>query len=140
MFGLELLDRERPTKVFFFLEADRGTMPVSTIRIDKPSIVKKLLVYYEANRRLKGLDTPSVFEKAFGIRAIRTLFVIAPDASRGTHGGERLKSCLKAGRDITAEGRGSRVFLFADQGLLSAEDPLTAPLVTGRGEETFLLA
>ena len=138
MFGLDLLNRKR--KVFFFLEADRGTMPVSTIRIERPSIVKKLLVYYEANRKLKGIDSLSIYEKAFGIRAIRTLFVIAPDASRGTHGGERLKSCLKAGREITAEGQGSRVFLFADQGFLSAEDPLTAGVISGKGEETFLIA
>ena len=38
-----------------------------------------------------------------------------------------------------AGGQGSNVFLFAGQEFVTVEDPLVAPLVTGRGEETVLI-
>lgn len=139
MFGLELLDRNPAPKVYFFVEADRGTMPVTTGSIDKPSIIKKLLVYQAAGRIIKGIRKPNFFKETFDIHGIRTLFVIAPDSSRGTKGKERLKSCLKANQDIT-KGQGSGQFLFADRSFLEAPDPLSATLLSGKRGETYLSA
>ncbi len=144
LFGIELLDRKK--KVYFFVEADRGSMDVISGDPKKPSIVKKLLVYTSAGQvaqkailRERGIGTISVFEESYRIKKIRTLFIIDPDSARGTTGALRVQTCLKRGKEISKSGLGSNQFLFTDNSFLISADVLTAPIFTGKGEETHLI-
>ena len=123
VFGLHFEDApENRRRVFFFLEADRGTMPVMRKGLAQTSFLRKLLAYQETWRR--GLHTAH-----FGIPNFRVLTV--------TTSRERVKHLIAACRSLS--GGGSRLFLFTDREELGREDILTHQWVNGRGELVRLL-
>lgn len=131
MFALELPDDR--TEVFF-LEADRQNMPVETSDMDRSSILKKLLQYWESWQTPPFGDT-NLFEEHFGIPNIRTIFALFT----GHRGDKRLNRCIEANKRFF-DGDGTGLFLFANvETLLEADDILTAPLISGRGTEKLLI-
>lgn len=131
MFGLRT-DREEGEPNWFFLEADRQNMPVKSRNMNRSSLFKKQLQYF---RSWNEGRPPNRLEEQFGIEAARTLFAI----STGYEGKKRLDRCLEVNRHFY-DGDGTGLFLFAStETLLDAEDILTAPLVSGRGDEKSLI-
>lgn len=69
IFGIEFLDKsEGKNKAYFFLEADRGTMPLTRKDINSTSILRKFLSYEDTY--LNNLQT-----KYFNIKKFRVLTV-----------------------------------------------------------------
>ena len=123
VFGLRFEDKpENRRHAFFFLEADRGTMPVRREGLAQTSFLRKLICYQEAWRQ-------GIHRKHLGIPNFRVLTVTA---SR-----ERVGHLVEACRSLP--GGRSRLFLFTDQGALGREDILTHAWMNGRGEVVPLL-
>jgi hypothetical protein len=98
VFGLELQGApENRRRAYFFLEADRGTMPIARKRLAQTSFSRKLLAYRETWRQ-------GVHRRHFGIPNFRVLTV--------TTSKERVEHLVEVCRSLL--GGGSRLFLFAD--------------------------
>ena len=123
VFGLRFENEpEGRNRAFFFLEADRGSMPLVRSGLLQTSVYRKLLSYAETWRQ--GLHTAR-----FGIRHFRVLTV--------TTSPERVRHLLKVTERLH-EG-GAPLFLFTDCGSLLSGNPLTHPWVNGLGELTRLI-
>lgn len=109
-------------RAYFFLEADRATMPVVRTSLEQTSIFRKLLAYHQAWRQ----EIPVA---RFGFKNFRALFV--------TSSAERAQTMLDANRTATA-GQGSRLFLFSDISRVGSIDVLDTPILNGRGEHLRL--
>jgi DNA-binding Lrp family transcriptional regulator len=92
VFGLEHKGR----RCWYFLEADRATMPITRGDLDQTSIYRKLLAYETTWAR-------SIHRKDFGIQRFRVLTV--------TTNSERVQSMVEACRKLN-QGRG--LFLFTN--------------------------
>lgn len=120
VFGLRQHGAEPPA--VFFLEADRGTMPVTRAGLAQSSFFRKLLAY-------QATWTQGVHRSRFGFPRFRVLTV--------TSSPERVKHLVAACQRLD---RGHRLFLFTDRdSFLRHPDPFTAPLVNGKGEADHLL-
>jgi DNA-binding Lrp family transcriptional regulator len=109
VFGLHFLDApEGQNRAYFFLEADRGTMPVERKTFDRTSFFRKLLAYHETWRQ-------QIHTQHFGIKSFRVLTV--------TSSPERVRNIAAAASKAT-NGKALRLFLFADQASLIEADPL----------------
>lgn len=107
---------------YFFLEADRGTMPVIRKNLFQTSFYRKLLAY-------EATWVQSIHQKRFGFRRFRVLAVTSSAARRDA----LIEACskLKSGRGL---------FLFADQSVLARPtDIFTALWHTGRKGEVARL-
>lgn len=130
MFGIRAEDREEPN--WFFLEADRQTMPVKSRNMNRSSIFKKQLQYFASWDKDSGRNR---LDEEFGIANARTLFVL----DTGYEGEKRLQRCLEVNKHFY-DGDGTGLFLFVNAKTLSeCEDVLTAPLASGRGAQKTLL-
>jgi hypothetical protein len=105
---------------FFFLEADRGTMPVVRKDLGQTSFLRKLLCYQETWRQ-------GIHRTHLGISNFRVLTV--------TTNRERVGHLVEA---CGLLGNSGRLFLFAE-GTLRREDILTGEWVNGRRETVRLL-
>lgn len=100
VFGLDFTaDRKRS---YFFLEADRGTMPVMRSTLKQTSIYRKLLTY------ASGGTPNNAFGKQLGVGNFRVLIVTSSEP--------RLKSVVNALIHAT-DARNSRQFLLSIDGL-----------------------
>jgi len=107
---------------FFFLEADRGTMPVIRKNLAQSSFYRKLLAY-------EATWTQGIHKSRFGFHRFRVLTVTKSVA--------RLKSLVAACSQLKS---GHRLFLFTDLGTFQKqEDILTMRWQTGREGETTSL-
>ena len=119
--ALEYADQSgQVQRAYFFLEADRGTMPVMRRGLTQTSFYRKLLAY-EATWASK------VHQRYLGIQRFRVLTV--------TTSAVRVQSLLEACAQLK---RGHGLFLFADTSILE-KDLLFASWVNGRGEFDGLL-
>lgn len=100
-------DRER---AFFFLEADRGTMPAIRCNLAQTSFYRKLLAY-------EATWSHSLHRTRFGFHRFRVLTV--------TETAERVKSLVGACSQLN---RGHGLFLFADRTALSNPNLLFSPI------------
>ena len=101
VFALEYKDHNgQVQRVYYFLEADRGTMPVVREKLAQSSFYRKLLAY-EATWANK------VHQRHLGIHRFRVLTVTTSSA--------RVKSLLDACSRLQ---RGHGLFLFADESVL----------------------
>lgn len=118
LFGLDFtIERKRK---YFFLEADRATMPIARADLNQTSYLRKLLAY------LAGGGKPNAFGVHFGIGNFRVLTV--------TTSAERMAGMIAALKDVTG-GTGSSQFLFVDQLAFSAcANLLSLAWTTGKGE------
>jgi hypothetical protein len=101
---------------YFFLEADRGTMPVTRKGLLQTSFRRKLLAYQETWRQ--GLHKAHL-----GIPNFRVLTVTTSE--------ERVRHLIAACQSL---GSGGGLFLFADQAALRRGSILNHEFVNGRAE------
>ena len=109
IFGIEVLDKpEGKNKAYFFLEADRGTMPLTRKDIDATSILRKFLSYQDTYKnRLQN--------KYFNINNFRVLTVTtSPDRVANM-----IDVCAETMRDTPAG-----VMLFTDVESIEKTSPL----------------
>lgn len=107
---------------FFFLEADRGTMPVVRKNLSQSSFYRKLLAYLATWNQ-------GVHRSRLGLHRFRVLTV--------TTSAERVKSLIDACSQLKS---GNRLFLFTDlASFRQHSDILTMPWQTGRPGETASL-
>ena len=123
VFALEFKDRIGTSKhAFFFLEADRATMPVMRKKLSQTSFYRKLRAY-------EATWSQSVHQTRFGFNRFRVLSV--------TTSVERVKSLVSACSKLE---RGQGLFLFADRTILEKPaDMFSAAWQTGKGETVTLL-
>jgi DNA-binding Lrp family transcriptional regulator len=101
VFALEYADHGgQMQRVYFFLEADRGTMPVVRSGLTQTSFFRKLLAY-------EATWTQKVHQRKLGIHRFRVLTV--------TTNAMRITSLLEACSRLK---RGHGLFLFADRTVL----------------------
>ena len=116
MFGLRFLKTEEES--YFLFELDRGEMPVTRLRSkDQTYYAKKMLIYYEANRAGEHV-------RELGIPNFRVATVTTTP--------ERVEQMIDAQKEIT-NGRGSNLFLFADEASLAQSNPIDVLWTTGKG-------
>lgn len=121
VFGLR--DKKQPTDIaWFFLEADRATMPVQRRSLKQTSFARKLLAYHETwQRKVLADDFPR----------FRVLTV--------TTSPERAEHLLDAHRKFN-HCKGSGLFLFTHQNdFHHCVDVLNLPITNGRGEAATLV-
>ena len=119
VFALEFPDR---TRAYFFLEADRATMPVMRPNFEQSSFYRKLLAY-------ESTWTQSIHRTRFGFNRFRVLTV--------TTSAERVKHLIEAVRQLE---RGQGLFLFTNVASLAAHgDILTLPWQTCQPRKTETL-
>jgi len=118
VFALEFSDAScQSQRVHFFLEADRGTMPVTRHTLSQTSFFRKLLAY-------EATWTQKIHQRHLGIHRFRVLAVTTIPT--------RVKSLVEACSQLK---RGHGLFLFADKTILSG-DMFSTVWQTGRPGET----
>jgi hypothetical protein len=111
VFALEYSGQEGGTeRAFFFLEADRGTMPVTRRNLSQTSFRRKLLAY-------EATWFQNLHRRRFGFHRFRVLTV--------TTNAVRMKSLLDACAQLKS-GRG--LFLFADRSVLDQPAEILSPI------------
>jgi hypothetical protein len=121
VFGLRFAGApERRRRAYFFLEADRGTMPVVRRGLDQTSFRRKLLGYRETWRQ--GLHRRHLRLPNFRVLTVTT-------------NEERMRHLVAACRSST----GQRLFLFAEQAALGRGSILGDEWRNGQGEVVRLL-
>jgi hypothetical protein len=124
VFAIDYPDqRGNRERAFFFLEADRGTMPVIRANLAQTSFYRKLLAY-------EATWSQSVHRSRFGFHRFRVITI--------TKSKERVKTLVDAcSRLKHAHG----LFLFADRTVLDEPNLISSPMwKTGRpGEVVSLL-
>ena len=123
-----LRDRTRPdgrNRKFFFVERDRGTMPVVRKNLSQSSLLRKLIGY--------GLTYKDDHHKRiYGLPNFRVLTIVP--------GRKRIDSILEAYRQHAAQISASpRLFLFAESGLLTAPDFFDYEWTDAAGERHRLI-
>lgn len=123
VFALERVrEDESVDRAYFFLEADRGTMPVRRRTLSQTSFARKLLAY-------EATWSQGIHESRFGFHRFRVLTV--------TKIPERVKSLVESCAQLP---RGHGLFLFADRAVLQQPDLLFAPVwQNGRSELVSVL-
>jgi hypothetical protein len=117
VFALEFGDPN--SRSYFFVEADRATMPIMRSDHSQSCYRRKLIAYFTAHKAGQHIAR-------FAFPNLRVLTL--------TTSAQRIASMLDAVRQVTA-GRGSGMFLFADATTLSApNDPSTAAWLTSAGQ------
>jgi hypothetical protein len=118
VFGLKIAGTTR----WFFLEADRATMPVERNNLQQSSFARKLLAYHETWRQ-------KILNDSFPRFQVLTV----------TTTPERVRNLIAATRSVTA-GKGAGLFLFADRHAVDqSSDFLQVRVCNGRGEQLTLL-
>lgn len=101
IFGLHYTDRpEGKNKAYFFVEIDRGTMPITRRDIGQTSFARKLHSYADTFERKLHVEH-------FGIKNFRVLTV--------TTGSERVTSMMNAFQSEVGHSAPAGLFLFAEK-------------------------
>jgi Replication-relaxation len=120
VFGLE--DAKADEMTFHFLEADRGTMPISRRSLSQSSFRRKLLAY-------EATWTQNIHRARLGLHRFRVLTV--------TNSAERVQHLMEACAHLK---RGHGLFLFADADSFRRHaDPLSFPWHTAHPGKTASL-
>jgi len=123
VFGLRFAgEPDHRRLAYFFLEADRGTMPVARQGLAQTSFRRKLLAYRETWRQ-------GFHRTHLGIPNFRVLTVTTSE--------ERMRNLVAACRSL---GSGRRIFLFARHERLRDMDIFAHPWVNGRTEVVTTLS
>jgi len=126
IFGIRNLDLpEGQNRKFFFLETDRGTMPVARPDLDKSSLLRKLVLY--GFTHADGLH-----RRYYGLPHFRVLTVVPTR--------QRINTILAAHKQHTAKLVPAGLCLLADRrGLLDGEDFFAYQWLDAAGEQRSLL-
>jgi hypothetical protein len=95
-------------KAYFFLEADRSTMPIKRANLFKSSYYKKMLGYWSSWRG-------NLYQQHFGFKNARILTLAKSQ--------DRIDSMIQAGKEMDERHQGSRMFLFAQADSFTLSDP-----------------
>jgi hypothetical protein len=120
VFALILPDGRRRA---FFVEIDRGTMPLERLRLTQTSVLRKLLAY-------RATHAQQLHTKRFGWKTYRTLLVTAGPARASNM--RTLVLCTDALRS-------SPLFLFAEHAAVSSDKVLTSIWVDAQGKGHSLI-
>lgn len=123
-FGLRFEDGRA---AYFFLEADRSTMPVRRSNLFRSSFYKKMVGYWQSWQE-------GVFSQYFSFKNPRVLTV--------TTSAERINSMIQTNKELDGRGTGLRMFLFAARKNLPLSDPekvFEKVWTNGRGEQASIL-
>ena len=122
VFALEFIGQPPGrNRAYFFLEADRSTMPVTRQNLKQTSFYRKLLAY-------EATWTQGLHRSRFGFHRFR---VITVGSSR-----PRIENIVAACQGLE---RGQGLFLFADRHSLARSNPLAYDWRAGRPRETARL-
>jgi hypothetical protein len=122
IFGLDFTQARK--RSYFFVEADRATMPVMRSHPRQTSFHQKILAY------LAGAGAGNAHGKRFGIGNFRVLTV--------TTSAERMETMIAAVK-LATRGQGSNQFLFTDRAsVLECPDILALEWISGKGERVRL--
>jgi DNA-binding Lrp family transcriptional regulator len=111
VFALEFPDQSGANnRAYFFLEADRGTMPVKRRTLSQISFYRKLLAY-------EATWSQSIHRTKFGFNRFRVLTV--------TTSPMRVNSLVKACSQLQ---RGHGLFLFSDQTIFKKPESIFTPV------------
>ena len=123
VFGLEFADQPPDrNRAYFFLEADRGTMPIARNGLHHSSFHRKFLAY-------EATWLQELHRKQFGFHRFRVLTV--------TTSADRLTHLVAACRELD---RGQGLFLFTDlTSFLASPDLLTLPWQDARSGQLIRL-
>ena len=128
VFGLRhTLKRKGSRESYFFLEADRATMPIRRYNLMRSSYYKKMLGYYYAWKE-------GMFVKSFHFKHARVLTV--------TTSHKRIANMVEVGRQIDKWKKGLGIFLYLPQKELSLQEPegIFAQIWTsGKGEKVSII-
>ena len=108
-------------KSYFFLEADKGSMPIRRSGPRQTSLMQKVQAYLASN-------SGKIPQEVLGIKHWRVIFVV-PSL-------ERQKNLQQAIQDTT-KGQGAGLFLIATYDALKCKDPRNFPFINGRGEQVI---
>lgn len=108
------LERRGGKRAFYFLEADRGTMPVQRDSLSQSSFFRKLLAY-------AATWNQELHRRKFGLHRFRVL-TVTPSPLRAKH-------LAEAAAQLTS---GQGLFLFGAAHSLSADNLLACEWITGR--------
>ncbi len=114
VFALQFGDTGR--RNYFFVEADRATMPIERRSLAQSSVKKKLLAYHHGHLAKRHTAL-------WGIPGFRVLTI--------TKSAERVASMIEVVKEITG-GKGSNVFLFAEAEAIAGGNPLEIEWLTGK--------
>jgi Replication-relaxation len=120
--GLQLVSK---TPFHFFVEVDRGTMPVTRRNFSQSSFAKKLQAYL-------AVHAARLAEKQFAIKSFRVLTITTDE--------KRIQSMIAALKNIHVSGSmGASLFLFTTRAEFSTHDPLTHLWRDGLGKLVTLI-
>ncbi len=108
VFALERTNNDKPQRTEFFLEADRGTMPVKRQSLVQTSMYRKFVAY-------AATWSQAIHRKRFGFHRFRVLTI--------AESSDRVKSLLEACSKIE---RGRGLFLFTEIDSLRNGGPFSA--------------
>jgi hypothetical protein len=126
-FGLKVTRDGKSPLSFFFLEADRSTMPVKSVDLRRSSFYNKMVGYWES-------WTQGLFSRNFGFKKARLLTL--------TISTERIQSLIQTNVELCPKGQGLRMFIFAPDKAFSLDKPeavLGQVWVSGCREATGLV-
>jgi hypothetical protein len=122
VFGLDFTAARK--RSYFFVEADRATMPIMRSHPRQTSFHQKILGY------LAGAGATNAHGKRFGIGNFRVLTI--------TTSRTRIETMVAAVK-LATNGNGSNQFLFIDRAsFLACFDPLHLEWISGKGEHVQL--
>ena len=98
IFGLRIKKGNKNKETYFFLEADRSTMPIKRTNFFRSSFYKKMVGYIASHK--KGL-----FSQYFGFKKVRILTVTQSD--------ERINNMIAVNKELHHRGLGYGLFLFS---------------------------
>jgi len=117
VFALEFRDGHQTVqRVYYFLEADRGTMPIIRHNLSQTSIYRKFLAY-------AATWSQSIHRTRFGFDRFRVLTI--------TPGPKRVESLISACSGLKS---GQGLFLFADRSILNNPEHILKGWKTCRGK------
>lgn len=122
-YAFSLADLKRKRRAHFFVEIDRGTMPVERYDLKQTSILRKYLAY-------NALWKAKMHNSHFGWKNFRVLFVTC-DKIRAQH----MRDCLYTHMGL----KGSPLFWFTDKLSLEADNTLAHKWSDGQGMKKSLL-
>lgn len=111
--GVFALEDTQGERAYYFLEADRGTMPVQRESLGQSSFFRKMLAY-------EATWTRRHHQSRFGFHRFRVVTV--------TSSAKRIASLIEACGQLP---RGQGLFLFTDASSLRTSDPLEQRWFTG---------
>ena len=127
-FGLRRLDGPKDqAEMYFFLEADRATMPIRRASLYRSSFYKKMLGYYHAWKA-------GTWHETFSFKNARVLTI--------TTSWERIDNMISMGREIDPWKKGLGMFLFAPRERFSLQHPervLEPVWLAGNGKKVSII-